>query len=116
MTTQDVTSFYSKVSFGGLLAIYTLKVSMEKHMAFDLDDFAEKAYPISHDYFEGFIVACTSFGLLKYNQKGSIITVFEMDSLISSSLKEEIYRFAEKEKENAEAWKNFIKDIEKYFE
>jgi rRNA-processing protein FCF1 len=44
------------------------------------------------------------------------LTVIKIDPLISSSIYNEIYRLAEKEKENTETWKGYIKNIDKYFE
>ena len=81
-------------------------------MAFDLEDFTKKAYPLSSDYLNGFLVACTSFGLIDFNNKGTIITVTNIDPLILSSIEKETNKQADRD----ENWKEMIVSLNNYFE
>lgn len=40
MTPDELSAFYSKVSFSGMLSIYALKLSLEKSIAFDREHLA----------------------------------------------------------------------------
>ncbi len=86
LSEQQINKFLSMSSFAGLLAIYALKLSLDKKISFNREDFAKEAYLTSSDYFFGFIVASTAIGLVSHNIKNGVITVTAIDPIISSKI------------------------------
>jgi hypothetical protein len=112
MTQEELNKFYTKVSFSGILILYALKLSLEKKIAFDRDHYADTIQAGSSDYFFGFIVACTSFDIVRYNSKEKVITVTYLDPLISQTIKLK----AEEMSQNSKHWKEWLERIPKYFQ
>ena len=112
LTETQINNFFSNTSFAGLLSLYVMKLSLEKKTAFDRNDFSKHVKIVPSDYLYGFIVACSSFEMLSYNNKGPIITVLSMNPIVQSKILPELNRMAE----NEENWKNYIQEIVKYFD
>lgn len=111
LTDIQINNFFSSTSFAGLLSLYTMKLSLEKKTAFDRNDFSKHVKIVPSDYLYGFIVACSSFEILDFNNKGSIITVVSINSIVESRILSELNRMAE----NQDSWKSYIEEVTKYF-
>lgn len=111
MTQNELNDFYSKVSFSGLLILFAFKLSLEKSIAFDRDDLGKAVQVINPDYLLGFIVACTSFNIIKYNIKGKVITVTFIDPLIASTIEGKIMQMSH----GNEFWSKWHVNLTEYF-
>lgn len=112
LTEEELNYFYERVSFSGLLIIYALKLSLEKKLAFDTEDFAKTIQVIDSNYFLGFIVACTSCGIADFNYKGNVVTVVYIDPFIIRSIDDEI----SSQSKESEYWVKWYKDVKDFFE
>lgn len=103
--------FFDLCSFSGLKALYAIKLSFDKKIAFDRNDFTKEAFIQSGDYFYGFIVACSAVELFSYNKKNEVITITSIDPLLSSKIESA----AKKRATKTLSWADEISKIEKYF-
>jgi len=94
------------------MILYGIKLSLEKRIAFDRDDFVKTVKIDSSEYMVGFLVACTSFDIVRFNMKGKVITATYLDPLIVQTIQTEIEEMA---KPN-EIWQNWVTLINEYFE
>lgn len=108
---QQLDRFFSLCSIGGLLTIYAIKVSYEKKAAFDLHNLTKEAFPLSSDYFYGYMIACAAMELFTHNTKNNVTTVLSIDPLVSENVKEAL----QKRIAVLESLKNAIDKVDKYF-
>jgi hypothetical protein len=115
---QQITAFLKVSSFRGLLALYACQQSKTTGRPFIMTDlFAQ-----SEGYVNGFLVACSSFGLLELVTHRTVTTVEQLDENLSNQIRAVIYQRADdydKEKSYALdhefSWMRKIKVIEAYF-
>lgn len=112
MNNEQLEYFYGTVSFAGLISLYAFKLSLNRNMAFDKNDFTEKIDLLPDAYFHGFIVACSSMNILSYNFKKTIFTVTKLDPLLDQTLEEQISKSSKKEK----YWEEQLELVREYFQ
>jgi len=111
LTNSQASFFFERSSFAGLLAIYALSLSYSKKIAFDKGDFIKTAFITSDDYFYGFIIGCSSVGVISFNHKGTVITVTYVDEQLLTRIEGEI----NKRTSDQENWKIGVKNVKEYF-
>jgi len=114
-TEAQIDNFLEDSSFNGLVSLYILKLSFDKKISFNLVELFKEAYPGQSDYCYAYMVACSAFGLVYFNYRKDILTVAELDNILSSKIKDKIYIEAEFSTNVIDFRKNIIKKVEDYF-
>ncbi len=95
LSTQTVTTpisenikkdFLECVSYYGLLTLYACKLSKDKTKQFKLENIAQ----VEKDYAHGFMVACGSLGILKFDTEGGVFLVRDIDEYIKDNVRTSI--------------------------
>lgn len=74
--------FIELASASGAMILYSCHLSYVKDKPFSLPDLCEATHFFDQDYFYGFVVACSSMGLISYVRTKDIISVKKFNSNI----------------------------------
>ena len=113
-----VKKFLSSVSLFGSLILYLLHVAQSNQISFDYSKALDKLGLSSVDYWNGFMVATASSGLIDYTLKDYIVNMLDIDSNMSKQLRPtcegKIKRFLKKYPHDEEM-KDILDMIDGYF-
>lgn len=105
---EDIDDFLNRSSILGRGTLYVISVSFEKSIAFNFNEFFKKIYANSYDYCYGYLIACTSFGLITFNYKNGIMTVTDVNPILAKKIKKSY-------ESTVDANDKVISEVENYF-
>lgn len=101
----------------GLFALYVIDLAKKKNKNFTLEDLESHSPFLTQDYTHGYLVAASSSGAFSWsatNEKP--LSIGNVHPTISKNIKNEVYKFAEKEKTDSDFLYAELKSIEEAFE
>ncbi len=115
--TEPLSSFLEAASSNGLQTLYACHVAYQRKVAFDLKELCEKLEYGTYSYSWGFLVACTSAGVLGANISHGIWNIVEFNPLVEGVAEELDRRIEGTEPEELQAALRKNKEtIEEYIE
>jgi hypothetical protein len=105
---KHILSLLTHSSVTGLLALYAVKLSIEKNIGFSLENLESNVEILEKSYTHGYLVACSSVGVFSFVSNETIFVLTELSPLVSNNIKQIVDSFAEIElKENKS---NYLKE------
>jgi hypothetical protein len=114
---KSMTSLLKWSSGKGLFALYAIDLAKKNNKKFTLEDLEDNSPFLSQDYTHGYLVAASSAGAFSWavdNDKP--FSIGQVHSIISKNIKNAVYKFAEKEKDDSEFLYSELKSLEEAFE
>jgi len=100
----------------GLFALYAISLAKMSKKKFTLENLESHSSFLTKDYTHGFLVAASSSGAFSWSIKDDEpIFIGNIHPLISENIKNTVYKFAEKEKDDSDFLYQQLRDIEEAF-
>ncbi|MFA5125339.1 MAG: hypothetical protein WC473_06005 [Patescibacteria group bacterium] len=80
---EVVSRFLKKCSYNGLLFLYSCKLAKDTRIAFKIEDLK-----LDQSYTHGFMVACTSIGLIQFTEREKIYVITDVDTNLAEKIKD----------------------------
>ncbi|MBL4861479.1 MAG: hypothetical protein JKY09_00465 [Crocinitomicaceae bacterium] len=101
----------------GLFALYAICLAKKSSKSFTLESLESNSPFLTEDYVHGFLVAASSCGAFSWSVNNEEpLSIGSVHPIITSRIKNAVYKFAETEKEDSEFLYQELKNIETTFE